>query len=211
MQLRAQRQFAGSCSLTLVPACPCSGLEDARLNYVEQHAERLGVDTGRLEGARVAAAQGGPAGETLDLCARCVRRARRWSGAQASHGSMLGCRAAVNGCLVVRYADVATMTELAPKLAALVRRGVGVNTRAGAGRFVTQVRCRQSSHAVVVQRRLCVAGLPPLTCNERTERVSVSRLVQVTRRLGSDLQPLASQLIRVRTPQNFFCLTRRAG
>lgn len=45
-------------------------MEDARLNYVEMHAERLGLDAGRLEGARVAAAQGGPAGETLDLCAR---------------------------------------------------------------------------------------------------------------------------------------------
>lgn len=46
-------------------------MEDTRLNYVEMHAERLGLDAGRLEGARVAAAQGGPAGETLDLCARC--------------------------------------------------------------------------------------------------------------------------------------------
>lgn len=45
-------------------------MEDTRLNYVEMHAERLGLDAGRLEGARVAAAQGGPAGETLDLCAR---------------------------------------------------------------------------------------------------------------------------------------------
>ena len=49
---------------------PCSGLEDSRLNYIEQHAERLGLDAGRLEGARVAASQGGLAGETLDLCAR---------------------------------------------------------------------------------------------------------------------------------------------
>ncbi len=47
-----------------------SGLEDSRLNYIEQHAERLGLDAGRLEGARVAASQGGLAGETLDLCAR---------------------------------------------------------------------------------------------------------------------------------------------
>lgn len=54
---------------------PRSGLEDSRLNYIEQHAERLGLDAGRLEGARVAAAQGGPAGETLDLCAR-------WAGQQ---------------------------------------------------------------------------------------------------------------------------------
>lgn len=53
----------------------CSGLEDQRLNYLEQHAERMGLDAGRLEGARVAAAQGGPAGETLDLCARCAEHA----------------------------------------------------------------------------------------------------------------------------------------
>lgn len=33
-----------------------------------------------------------------------------------------------------------TLTELAPKLGALVRRGVGLNTRAGAGRFITQAR-----------------------------------------------------------------------
>ncbi|EFN52702.1 hypothetical protein CHLNCDRAFT_138705 [Chlorella variabilis] len=113
----------------LVPAMleSLSGLEDSRLNYIEQHAERLGLDAGRLEGARVAAAQGGPAGETLDLCAR--------------------------------YADVATMAELAPRLGALVRRGVGLNTRAGAGRFITQV----------------------------------------TRRLGGDMQPLASQLIKALT------------
>lgn len=53
-----------------------SGLEDSRLNYIEQHAERLGLDAGRLEGARVAASQGGLAGETLDLCARQGAAAR---------------------------------------------------------------------------------------------------------------------------------------
>ena len=71
----------------LSSACCCSGLEDSRLNYIEQHAERLGLDSGRLEGARVAAAQGGPAGETLDLCARwvggcclvCLCSAAAWS------------------------------------------------------------------------------------------------------------------------------------
>ena len=56
----------------LVPAMleALSGLEDSRLNYVEQHAQRWGLDAGRLESARVAAAQGGPVGDTLDLCAR---------------------------------------------------------------------------------------------------------------------------------------------
>ena len=56
--------------LPLCPLCTHSGLEDSRLNFIEQHAERLGLDAGRLEGARVAASQGGLAGETLDLCAR---------------------------------------------------------------------------------------------------------------------------------------------
>lgn len=60
----------------LVPAMleGLSGLEDVRLNYLEQHAERIGLDAERLEGARVAASQGGPIGETLDLCARCGGR-----------------------------------------------------------------------------------------------------------------------------------------
>ncbi len=38
-----------------------------------------------------------------------------------------------------RYLDAATLVELAPRLAALVRRGVGLNTRAGAGRFIVQL------------------------------------------------------------------------
>ncbi len=50
-----------------------SSLEDARLNYVEQHVERLGMDAGRLEDARVAAARASPLGDTLDLCVRAVR------------------------------------------------------------------------------------------------------------------------------------------
>jgi proteasome component ECM29 len=84
-----------------------SGLEDSRLNYVEQHAERLGLDAGKLESARVSAAQGGILGETLETCARHV--------------------------------DGETFTALAPDLGSLIRRGVGLNTRAGAGRFVSQV------------------------------------------------------------------------
>ena len=45
-------------------------LQDQRLNYVEQHAERIGVDAGRLESARVSAAKGSIMGDTLDVCAR---------------------------------------------------------------------------------------------------------------------------------------------
>ncbi|KAL4530388.1 hypothetical protein Ndes2437B_g03884 [Nannochloris sp. 'desiccata'] len=98
-----------------------SGLEDSRLNYVEQHAERLGLDAGKLESARVSAAQGGILGETLETCARHV--------------------------------DSETFTGLAPALGGLIRRGVGLNTRAGAGRFVSQVarRLGDSSSAAAPQ------------------------------------------------------------
>lgn len=34
-----------------------NGMQDARLNYVEQHAERIGLDGGRLENLRVAASR----------------------------------------------------------------------------------------------------------------------------------------------------------
>ena len=44
--------------------------QDSRLNYMEQHAERLGVDAGRLDAARDSAARSSPMGDTLDLCAR---------------------------------------------------------------------------------------------------------------------------------------------
>ncbi|RMZ55804.1 hypothetical protein APUTEX25_005845, partial [Auxenochlorella protothecoides] len=53
---------------TLVPPLleALSGLEDSRLNFVEQHAAGLGLDTDRLDGARASAAQSGPVGDTLD-------------------------------------------------------------------------------------------------------------------------------------------------
>ena len=145
------------------PSCR-SGLEDARLNYIEQHAERLGLDAGRLEGARVAASQGGLAGETLDLCAR---QGVCWHATgSVSSGFLASAHASPDvhmslhtpACITslppaaapsastcplpraCRQIDVPTLTELAPKLGALVRRGVGLNTRAGAGRFITQAR-----------------------------------------------------------------------
>jgi proteasome component ECM29 len=94
----------------LVPAFleSLSGMEDSRLNYVEQHVESLGLDSGRLENARIAAASSGPAGEALDACVKAI-----------DGGDSL--------------------TELVPKLAGLVRRGTGLNTRAGAGRFITKI------------------------------------------------------------------------
>jgi proteasome component ECM29 len=94
----------------LVPAFleSLSGMEDSRLNYVEQHVESLGLDAGRLENARIAAASSGPAGEALDACVKAI-----------DGGDSL--------------------MELVPKLAGLVRRGTGLNTRAGAGRFITKI------------------------------------------------------------------------
>ena len=45
-------------------------MQDSRLNYIEQHAERLGMDASRLDAARVSAARSSPMGDTLDLCSR---------------------------------------------------------------------------------------------------------------------------------------------
>ena len=47
-------------------------MQDQRLNYVEQHAERTGVNAGRLNILRVSAAKGSIMGDTLDVCARQV-------------------------------------------------------------------------------------------------------------------------------------------
>eukprot|EP00873_Tetraselmis_striata_P043262 jgi/Tetstr1/463526/TSEL_008405.t1 len=56
--------------LTVVMLESLTQLEDQRLNYVEQHAERLGVSSDKLESVRVSAAKSSPMGDTLDLCAR---------------------------------------------------------------------------------------------------------------------------------------------
>ena len=44
--------------------------QDSRINYVEQHAERMGLDADKLENLRVSASKSSPMGDTLDLCAR---------------------------------------------------------------------------------------------------------------------------------------------
>ena len=46
------------------------GVQDSRLNYIEQHAERIGLDSDKLEKLRVSASKASPMGDTLDLCAR---------------------------------------------------------------------------------------------------------------------------------------------
>ena len=45
-------------------------VQDARLNYIEQHAARVGIDSERLESMRVSASRSSPLSDTLDLCAR---------------------------------------------------------------------------------------------------------------------------------------------
>ncbi len=45
-------------------------VQDARLNYFEQHVERLGYDSSKLENLRVSASNASPMADTLDLCAR---------------------------------------------------------------------------------------------------------------------------------------------
>lgn len=94
---------------TIVPPLleALSGLEDTRLNYVEQHAERWGIDPSGLDVARTAASKEGPLAESLDLCAKYVN-------------------------------DGDTFGELAPQLASIVRRGVGIVTKCGTGRFVAK-------------------------------------------------------------------------
>lgn len=50
----------------------CSGLEDSRLNYLEQHVNRLGVDADKFEEERIRFSQQTPIGETLDTCSKAV-------------------------------------------------------------------------------------------------------------------------------------------
>lgn len=50
----------------------CCIPQDSRLNYIEQHAGRLGLDAGRLEGARFSAAKASPMGEALDAASSYV-------------------------------------------------------------------------------------------------------------------------------------------
>lgn len=106
-------------------------MQDQRLNYVEQHAERIGVDAGRLENLRVSAAKGSIMGDTLDVCARQV--------------------------------DAQSLEALVPVLAQLVKRGVGLNTQAGAARFISSLALRMGSGLQPQSAALLKAGrLPPI-------------------------------------------------
>lgn len=45
-----------------------SGLENVKLNYVEQHAESIGLDKDKMESLRISAATSTPMWKTLDTC-----------------------------------------------------------------------------------------------------------------------------------------------
>ncbi|KAK9850611.1 hypothetical protein WJX84_005115 [Apatococcus fuscideae] len=125
--------------LTIAMLESLSGMEDSRLNYVEQHAERMGLDSSRLENLRVSASRSTPMGDTLDLCAR--------------------------------YTDASVLDALGPRLATLVRRGVGLNTRVGAARFISSLAMRLGSD----MRRQSGSLITALVAGTRAERSMVLR------------------------------------
>lgn len=49
-----------------------SGMEDARLNYVEQHAEAAGIDADQLAAARLAASRSSSISEALEAAGRAL-------------------------------------------------------------------------------------------------------------------------------------------
>lgn len=49
-----------------------SGMEDARLNYLEQHVQRLGIDGNKFEEERIRYSQTSPVSDTLDICAKYI-------------------------------------------------------------------------------------------------------------------------------------------
>ncbi|KAI9114257.1 hypothetical protein K1719_014907 [Acacia pycnantha] len=67
-------KHAGTAIRPHLPALVCcmleslSSLEDQGLNYVERHAENVGIETEKLESLRISIAKGSPMWETLDSC-----------------------------------------------------------------------------------------------------------------------------------------------
>ncbi|GAX79566.1 hypothetical protein CEUSTIGMA_g7007.t1 [Chlamydomonas eustigma] len=108
-----------------------SSLEDARLNYIEQHADKMGLDQEKLESARVAASRSSPLGDTLEIC---------------SH-----------------FSDSVSLGLLAPALAGIIKRGVGLNTKVGTARFVknlmTKARSEDARPHTPTLLRALVAGV----------------------------------------------------
>lgn len=75
--------------------------ESGKLNYLQMHADRLDVDTRKLDEARVGAAASGysPFDECLDYCREAV--------------------------------DKEAMVELVPNLVSVLKQGIGLHTRIG--------------------------------------------------------------------------------
>ncbi|KAL0371036.1 UNVERIFIED_CONTAM: Proteasome adapter and scaffold protein ECM29 [Sesamum angustifolium] len=82
-----------------------SSLEDQGMNYVELHAEKVGIQTEKLENLRISIARGSPMWETLELCIDVV--------------------------------DSHSLELLVPRLAQLIRSGIGLNTRVGVANFIS--------------------------------------------------------------------------
>lgn len=81
---------------------------------MEQHADRLGLDAGALEGARVRAAGASPMWDTLDLALKALPADE----------------------------DGQVMAALVTRLVGLLRSAVGLATRAGTARLVAALAVR---------------------------------------------------------------------
>ncbi|CAA0805895.1 ARM repeat superfamily protein [Striga hermonthica] len=82
-----------------------SSLEDQGMNYVELHAQNVGIQTEKLENLRISIAKGSPMWETLEFCIDVI--------------------------------DSQTLENLVPRLAQLIRSGIGLNTRVGVANFIS--------------------------------------------------------------------------
>lgn len=211
--------WAGYDLCTTCGEADCHCLQDSRLNYIEQHADRFGVDTDKLENARVNASKVSPMNDTLDLCARyangktldemvshcCCFQLGLVASAQLrrmyhvlcltydthlllvpcrhAHDSKLCLFACLPACTHAQYGsasiitsgcsvDICVFKTQVPKLCALVKRGIGLNTRTGCARFI----------------------------------------ISLTTRQGADIKPHTAAFIKVKNlPQRGFCLASAAA
>ncbi|MEW5310738.1 MAG: hypothetical protein WDW38_002506 [Sanguina aurantia] len=95
-----------------------------RLNYVEQHAERMGFDNDKLEGARVVASRSGPVGDTLDLAVRYADEASLGALIPALTGLLkrgVGLNTKVGTARFVRSLVVHSASSIAPHAPALLK------------------------------------------------------------------------------------------
>ena len=122
-----------------------SGMEDSRLNYIEQHAASFGQGASdKLEAMRLRAAKSSPMGETLDL--------------------------------LMAHIDEDVMKELVSTMNSVLRTGVGLNTRASAGRFLQRLCMRRGrlvrSHAATLFKMLLASAVNDASAAVRTSFIS---------------------------------------